>query len=86
MQGGMLAAAVDNTIGPLSALVAPVNVTRKLEMTYSQPVTLEMGHILVKARLVRRRGRKLDFEAVVRSPEGVRLARAKALHWIVEGA
>ena len=29
MQGGMVAAAVDNTLGPLSMLVAPPNVTRK---------------------------------------------------------
>jgi acyl-coenzyme A thioesterase PaaI-like protein len=85
MQGGMVAAAVDNTIGPLSTLVAPVNVTRKLELTYSHPATPEMGHILVKARLVERQERKLTFEAEVRSPEGLRLARAKAVHWILEG-
>jgi len=34
MQGGMIAAAVDNTIGPLSFLVAAPNVTRRLEMKY----------------------------------------------------
>jgi len=84
MQGGMVAAAVDNTLGPLSVLVAPVSVTRKLELTYSHPATVEMGHILVKARLVERKGRWLTLEAEVRSPEGKRLARAKALHWIVE--
>jgi acyl-coenzyme A thioesterase PaaI-like protein len=33
MQGGMVATAVDNTLGPLSMLVAPPNVTRRLEMT-----------------------------------------------------
>jgi acyl-coenzyme A thioesterase PaaI-like protein len=85
MQGGMVAAAVDNTIGPLSALVAPTNVTRKLALTYSHPATVEMEYILVKARLVGRKGRKLNFEAEVRSPEGLRLARAKAVHWILEG-
>src|SRR3972149_7550382 len=51
LQGGMLAAAVDNTLGPLSMLVAPPNVTRRLEVTYSRPATLEMEHIIVVGRL-----------------------------------
>jgi len=84
MQGGMVAAAVDNTLGPLSVAVAPVNVTRTLEMKYSRPVKPEMAYILVEARLVKRAGRKLYFEALVRSPEGERLAKCKAVHWIID--
>ncbi len=84
MQGGMVAAAVDNTLGPLSVLVAAPNVTRHLELTYSQPVTLDMAYIVVNARLLERKERLLFFKAEVRSPEGLRLARAKAVHWIVD--
>ncbi len=84
MQGGMIAAAVDNTLGPLSVLVAAPNVTRRLEMTYSRPVTLDIGHIRVTARLVERQGRRLFFRADVRDPEGRRLARAQAVHWIMD--
>jgi acyl-coenzyme A thioesterase PaaI-like protein len=84
MQGGMVAAAVDNTLGPLSVLVAPPNVTRRLEMKYSRPATLDMGRIVVKARLLERTKRWLFFEAEVRSPSGLRLARSKAVHWITE--
>lgn len=84
MQGGMVAAAVDNTLGPLSVLVAPPNVTRQLEMKYSHPIKLEYEYITVKARLVDRIDRKLYFEAEVRNLEGLRLARAKAVHWIVD--
>lgn len=83
MQGGMLAAAVDNTLGPLSVLVAPPNVTRTLEMKYSHPASPEMGFILVQARLVERQGAKLYFEARVSSPDGQKLATCKAMHWIV---
>jgi acyl-coenzyme A thioesterase PaaI-like protein len=83
VQGGMIAAAVDNTLGPLSMLVAPPNVTRRLEMTYSRPVSLDMGHIIVVGKLVERDGRQLQFAADVRSSSGVRLARARATHWIV---
>jgi acyl-coenzyme A thioesterase PaaI-like protein len=84
MQGGMLAAAVDNTLGPLSMLVAAPNVTRQLEITYNWPVTLDIGYIVVEARLLERRDRRLFFRAVVRSPDGLQLARAKAVHWIIE--
>ena len=86
MQGGMVAAAVDNTLGPLSVLVAPPNLTRKLEMTYSKPVSLDMGVVIVKARLRNREGQKLTFSADVRSRDGSRLARAKAVHWILDEA
>jgi acyl-coenzyme A thioesterase PaaI-like protein len=82
VQGGMVAAAVDNAIGPLSMLVAPPNVTRQLGLTYSQPVTLDMGYIVVRARLRERRGRRLFFRATVHSRQGPRLARAEAVHWI----
>ena len=84
MQGGMVAAAVDNTLGPLSMLVAPPNVTRRLQMKYSRQVTRELGYITVKARLLEREGRWLSFSAEVRDPEGSLLARAQARHWIVD--
>ena len=83
MQGGMIAAAVDNAIGPLSVAMAPPNVTRNLEMKYSKSARPEMEYIIVKARLVEREEPKLYFEADVRSPDGHRLAKGKALHWII---
>jgi acyl-coenzyme A thioesterase PaaI-like protein len=84
MQGGMVAAAIDNTLGPLSVLVAPPNVTRRLEVTYNRPVTLDMGYILVDGRFLECQDRRLFFRATVRSREGLRLARAKAVHWIMD--
>ncbi len=84
MQGGIIAAAIDNALGPLSMLIAPPNVTRRLEITYSRPVTLEMGFITVEARLSDREGRFLTFKADLRAPDGQRLARAKAKHFILD--
>ena len=84
MQGGMVAAAVDNTLGPLSVLIAPPNVTRHLDMTYNRPVRLDMGHVVVSARFLERKDRLLFFRAEVRDPDGFRLARAKAVHWIMD--
>jgi acyl-coenzyme A thioesterase PaaI-like protein len=84
MQGGMIAAAVDNTLGPLSVLVAPPNVTRRLEMAYSRPVTPDLEKIVVTSRLLEQKERWLFFRADVYDPGGRRLARARATHWIIK--
>ena len=84
MQGGLVAAAADNTLGPLSMLVAPPNVTRNLDMKFSHPVTPDLEYIIVEARLQEQDGRRLKFSAEVRDQGGQLLARARALHWIVE--
>ena len=84
MQGGMIAAAVDNTLGPLSVLVAPPNVTRRLELTYSRPATPDVEYVVVTAQLLEREDRWLTFKADARAPSGLRLARAKATHWILD--
>ena len=84
MQGGMVAAAVDNTLGPLSMLVAPPSVTRRIEVKYSNPITTDLEFIIVKATFLERQDRWLRFKAEVRDPGGKLLARAKSLHWIVE--
>lgn len=84
MQGGMIAAAVDNTLGPLSVALASPNVTRTLELKYSHPVLPEMGYIIVHARLVDRDDPRLTFQARVSSPDGKKLATCKATHWIID--
>lgn len=83
MQGGMIATAVDNTIGPLSVLIAPPNVTRTLDMKYSKAITLDMEAIIVTAKLIDRDEHRLYINAEVRSPAGKKLASAKAVHWII---
>jgi len=83
MQGGMIAAAVDNTIGPLSLMSVALNVTRRLEMKYSQPVTKDMAYIIVEAKAMGQKKRQLFFGATVRNEAEQILARAKAVHWIV---
>lgn len=83
MQGGFTAAAIDNTIGPLSMLVAPPNVTRRLTITYSEPVHPQIGSITISAKLTELQYPRISFRADVRSPAGKRLARATAEHWIL---
>ena len=82
MQGGMVAAAIDNTIGPLSMLVSTPNVTRYLMVKYGKPVPPEMGHIVVTARFIEQRKRQLFLEAAVEDLKGEMLASAKSSHWV----
>ncbi len=84
MQGGMIAAAIDNTLGPLSMLVAPPNVTRRLALKYSQGVEAGTTELLVEAVFIKREGRWLHLQARAYSSGGVRYASAQATHWIVE--
>lgn len=83
MQGGMLAAAIDNTLGPLSMLVAPPNVTRRLEITYNRAISPKLGHIVVTAHFNGIEENQLLFTAHVRDSDGNLLARARARHWIL---
>jgi len=85
MQGGMIAAAIDNTIGPLSMLVAPPNVTRTLELDYLKPAPGSLPYVDVEAVLVGRQKRRVIFEAKVYSPEGEVLTTARAVHLVVAG-
>ena len=83
MQGGMIAAAVDNVIGPLSYLVAPPSATANLAITYLAPVTPGFAFVEVEARLTHRAGRQLVFEATVTGPDGQTLAVAHATQTVV---
>ena len=76
MQGGVIAAAVDNVIGPLSFMVAPPSVTKTLEMVYLRPILPSIDEITVVARLAEEDGRELLFEAEVRRGTDTVLAKA----------
>ncbi|MCK5674184.1 MAG: PaaI family thioesterase [Spirochaetales bacterium] len=84
MQGGIIAAAVDNAVGPLSMLVGPINFTRDMSLKYRKPVSKNYEYIIVKAKLTEKKGRRLYFSAEVMDPEGTLLVSAKLMNWIVE--
>ena len=65
MQGGMILAAVDNTLGPLSYIVAPPSVTVQLNTQYIRPVSPKDKYIKVTAELVDRTRNQLLLRAKV---------------------
>lgn len=83
LQGGIIAALIDNTIGPLSVIVAPPNVTRFLELKYSKPVTPETEELIIYAQLLNKDESYLTFKAIVRDPHGRKITTAKAIHYIL---
>lgn len=84
MQGGIIAAAIDNTIGPLSVLVSPPNFTRHMEVKYGKVVSPDLGFIYVTAKFMGKKKRQLFFEAVVKNSDGEKLASAKSTHWVID--
>lgn len=84
MQGGMIAAVLDNTIGPLSFLIAPPSVTTQMNLTYLRPVTPQEAYITVTARLVERTRRLLVFSAQAAGSDGKTLVVCSATQQLME--
>ncbi len=83
MQGGMTSAAIDNAVGPLSLLVAPLNVTRYMESKLIQPITMELEYIYVKAALIEQKKKRLIFEVTVEDASQNVYTKAKVTNWII---
>ena len=78
MQGGYIVAALDNTMGPFSYLIAPPSVTSALNTQYLRPITPAMPFITCYARLTERTRNTLYIEGEARSPDEKVLARCQA--------
>ena len=83
MQGGMIAAVIDNTLGPLSMAAGPLNYTRHFEVKYIKTIPHETECIFVIGKLIEKKRRQLFFTASVTDEAGVVFAQAKSIHWIV---
>ena len=83
MQGGMTSAAIDNAVGPLSLLVAPLNVTRYMESKLISPITMDLEYIYVKASLVEQKKKRLIFEVTIEDASQTVYTKAKVTNWII---
>lgn len=84
MQGGMISAAIDNAVGPLSLLTAPANVMRYMESKLIKPITMDLEYIYIHAALVEQKKKRLIFEITVEDESQTIYAKAKVTNWIVE--
>ena len=69
MQGGMIIAAIDNALGPLSLLIAPKNMTRNIESKLIKAITMDVKYIYVTASLYEEKKRRLIFDVLVKDVE-----------------
>ena len=83
MQGGMIDAAIDNAVGPLSMLVASANMTRTIETKLIKAITMKVEFIYVKAKLVEQKKRRLTFEAEIVDEGGVVYASSRVVNFIL---
>ncbi len=83
MQGGLIEAAIDNAVGPLSLLSAPVNITRNIETKFIKSVTLETQYIYVHAKLCEQRKKRLTFEVTVEDNDGEIFTKSKVINFIL---
>ncbi len=78
MQGGFIAAALDNTLGPFSYLIAPPSVTSQLNLSYLRPVPPGTGFLTCTAWLVARSGKNVHLRGEAVGDDGRIAALAQA--------
>lgn len=83
MQGGFVAAALDNTLGPFSYLIAPPSVTSRMAIDYLRPVVPTETHIVCTARLVERTAKMLFLSGQVTGGTGKTLALCQSVCQLV---
>ena len=83
MQGGMIIAAMDNALGPLSLLVAPKNMTRNIVSKIIKAITMDMKYIYVTASLYEAKRRRLIFNVLVKDAEENLYATAQVTNFIL---
>ncbi|MDD3591781.1 MAG: hypothetical protein PHO65_04025 [Sulfurovum sp.] len=83
MQGGFINAAIDNAVGPLSLLVAPVNMTRTMKTKFLKSIPLDAGYIYVHAALAEKRKKRLTFDVTVEDNQGDVFSQSKVVNFIL---
>ena len=83
MQGGIIDGAIDNAVGPLSLLVAPMNITRTIETKILKAITMDVETIYVKAKLLEAKKRRLIFEAEIVDEHEVIYATSKVVNFVL---
>lgn len=78
MQGGIITAAIDNTISPLSYTLGPQNVTQVITTTFKRPVTKADRFIDVTATVGEIAEKGIRLGASVRNEQGKLVATAEA--------
>lgn len=85
MQGGIIVAAMDNTVSPLSYMVAPPNITSGIEAIFKRPIKGADPFIDVIATVVNRSDSSISLQAEVLNARGKRAAMGIAKCTFIKG-
>ena len=78
MQGGIIVAAMDNTISPLSYVSAPPNITKEINATYKRPIKACDRFIDVVATVTKKTTSNIILHAEVLNEKGKLAAKGVA--------
>ena len=78
MQGGIIVAAIDNTISPLSYISAPPNITKEINTTYKRPIKVSDRFIDVIATVIEKTAVSIILQAEVMNEKGKLAAKGVA--------
>ena len=78
MQGGILVAAMDNTISPLSYVSAPPNITKEITTEFKRPVKQDEKYIDVVATIAEKASSYILLQAEVLNERGKLVAKCLA--------
>lgn len=84
LQGGILVALMDNTMGPLSFMIAPPSVTTQFNTSYLRPVTPDDKFLTVTAKCTERTRRQLFLTATIYNKAGKTIAIGQATQQVIE--
>lgn len=83
MQGGAIAMAMDNVIGPLSYMAAPPSSTTQMQLTYLHPIPEAASSFEIEARVTLVSGRQVVIDAELTLEDGAVAALARATSVVV---
>jgi len=78
MQGGIVVAAIDNTVAPLSYVLAPPNVTKEITTIFKRPIKSSEPFIDVIASMLEKTESYIVMQAEVRNESGKLVAKGTA--------
>ena len=85
MQGGIIVAAIDNTISPLSYISAPPSITKEINTTYKRPIKACDEFIQVIASIAKTSATHIMLHAEVLNAKGKLAASAVANCAFIKG-
>jgi uncharacterized protein (TIGR00369 family) len=78
MQGGIITAAIDNTLSPLSFMLGSPNVTQTISTTFKRPIKKTDRFVIVKAPMIEKTETHIVMQAEVKSDSGKLMANGVA--------